>query len=187
MNIKKGKSESTLFGTGKMLSKLGTPSVNINVNGNHINFTNSYKYLGIYLDSTLSFNENFDKSYKKASSRVNLLNNIRRSINSYTAECIYKSIIMPVLTYCIAVANSYCNSKQLKMKRIERRSISIIEGNSKNIDVKLPSFQNTIKNWSCMLTFDSIYGYSCEAFQNCFERLDHLHNTRNNNLSPKVA
>ena len=40
-----------------------------------------------------------------------------------------------------------------------------------------------------MLTFDSIYGYSCEVFQNYFERLNHLHNTRNNNLSlkfPKV-
>ena len=53
MNIKKGKTESTLFGTGKRLSKLGTPSLNINVNGNHINFTDSYKYLGVYLDSTL--------------------------------------------------------------------------------------------------------------------------------------
>ena len=62
MNIKKGKTESTLFGTGKRLSKLGTQSLNININGNHINFTDSYKYLGIYLDSTLSFNENFDKS-----------------------------------------------------------------------------------------------------------------------------
>ena len=50
MNIKKGKTESTLFGTGKRLSKLGTPSLNININGNHINFTDSYKYLGIYLD-----------------------------------------------------------------------------------------------------------------------------------------
>ena len=66
MNIKKGKTESTLFATGKRLSKLGTPSLNINVNGNHINFTDSYNYSGIYLDSTLSFNENFDKSYKKA-------------------------------------------------------------------------------------------------------------------------
>ena len=63
----------------------------------------------------------------------------------------------PVLTYCIPVALSYCNSKQLKTKRIERRSISIIKGNSKNIDVKLPSFHNTIKNRSCMLTHSIVF------------------------------
>ena len=37
-----------------------------------------------------------------------------------------------------------------------------------------------------MLTFSSIYGYSCEVFQNYFERLNHLHNIRNNNLSLKL-
>ena len=72
LNAKKGKTEVMLFGTSKRLSKL-TVNLNICYGGETLNQTNRYKYLGTLLDPSLSLNDNFNITYKKASSRLCLL------------------------------------------------------------------------------------------------------------------
>jgi len=51
-----------------------------------INSTTSYKYLGTLLDSYL--NENFEKSYKKTSSRVRLLEKMRCYLTTEAADLV---------------------------------------------------------------------------------------------------
>ena len=70
INLKKGKTETMLFGTTKCLKTAGEIDVLYN---QRINFTETYKYLGNIVDHHLNFRENFEKSYKKASSRLRLL------------------------------------------------------------------------------------------------------------------
>ena len=45
----------------------------INTTGTLINTTSSYKYLGVNLDSSLNLESHFDKIYKRAAGRFNLL------------------------------------------------------------------------------------------------------------------
>ena len=71
-NLKKGKSEVMLFGTGKRLNLLHGCQVKLSVNGAPINTTTCYKYLGVHLDPTLNFETHFQKIYKAAAGRVNL-------------------------------------------------------------------------------------------------------------------
>ena len=52
-NLKKGKSEVMLFGTGKRLNLLQSCQVKLSVNDSPINTTTCYKYLGVHLDPTL--------------------------------------------------------------------------------------------------------------------------------------
>jgi len=45
-----------------------------------ISYTNTYKYLGIILDQSLSLNDHFTSTYKKAATRLYLLNRVRPNI-----------------------------------------------------------------------------------------------------------
>ena len=69
-NLKKGKTESMLFGTAKRLSTVN--NFNVFYRFSIVNQVNSFVYLGNTIDSSLNLNENFDKKYKKASVRMQL-------------------------------------------------------------------------------------------------------------------
>ena len=88
-----------LFGTSKRLNLLHDRQVNFSVNGSAVN-TTCYNYHGVHLDPTLNFDTHFHKIYKKAAGKVNLLRRIRSSIDTFSAQRIYQSMIMPIFTYC---------------------------------------------------------------------------------------
>ena len=67
LNTKKGKTEVMLFGTAKRLAK-NERNLEISYNNVVLNQTTQYKYLGTMIDPTLKLTENFNRSYKKASS-----------------------------------------------------------------------------------------------------------------------
>ena len=66
--------------------------VTINHNGNIINSTTPYKYLGIQLTPSLNMTSQITDSIKKASTRVRL-------IVKHTAKLVYKTLILPLFTY----------------------------------------------------------------------------------------
>ena len=125
-NLKKGKSEVMLFGTGKRLNLLQGCQVKLSVNGTPINTTTCYNYLGVHLDPTLNFETHFRKIYKKAAGRVNLLRRIRSNIDSFSAQRIYQSMIMPIFTYCGYISLGWSESRKRMIRSIEARSLAII-------------------------------------------------------------
>jgi hypothetical protein len=66
VNLKKGKTECMLFGTGKNLSKNDDHVLNIKLKEELVNNVTSYSYLGILLDQTLCLGDHFNKIYKRA-------------------------------------------------------------------------------------------------------------------------
>ena len=60
-----------LFGTARRLSKNGR-KLKIYYNGSIISCVKEYDYLGNVLDSSLNLNTNFNRAYKRASSRMRL-------------------------------------------------------------------------------------------------------------------
>ena len=111
INLKNGKTEYMLFGFGKRINKPNDPPMNIQYLGTQVNFTTTYKYVGITIKPTLNMSDHFTLIDKKASSRVNILKRIRYFINADTALNIYRSMIVPLLTYCKLVI-SHLNQTQ---------------------------------------------------------------------------
>ena len=62
ISMKEGKTEALLFGTAKRLSKQ-SESFAIYRDGFAIRNTDEYKYLGVYVTSSLDLNTHFEKSY----------------------------------------------------------------------------------------------------------------------------
>ena len=148
LNLKKGKTECMIFGTAKRLNALNGRQLALTVNGTLINTTSSYKYLGVNLDSSLNLESHFDKMYKRAAGRFNLLRRIRPLIDKSSAEKIYKAMIQPVFTYCGTLGLCWSRSRKSRIESIERRSQKVIGGN-----YQVQTVESLIKRQSCQLVF----------------------------------
>jgi hypothetical protein len=97
LNLKKGKTESMLFGTSKRISKYGR-DLKIQYQNTEIYFVKEYVYLGNTVDSHLFMNTNFDCAYKKASGpRLRLLRNVRKYLTVDAALKIIVRIIIIII------------------------------------------------------------------------------------------
>ena len=137
----------------------------------------NYEYLGVALDKNLNFNEHLEKTIKMISSRIKLLSRVRQNISPYTAETIYKVMILPVMLYCSNVFVGMTQSKKQRFETFQDRAMRIINGNRKS-DVKLPRI-NHLRNRLCALeVFECLNGIVPKAFENYFTRNSHKMNTR---------
>ena len=130
INLKPGKTETMLFGTAKRLCTVKDHNFEVKIKNRIINNTILYKYLGVKLDITLNLGINFNEMYRKASGRLRLLYRLRNSITIHTANCIYRSFIVPLPMYC-AITNLNLTKTQLsRLENINRRAEMIIRGQS---------------------------------------------------------
>ena len=176
-----------LFGTGKKLSLLGGNQLEIHVDGKLINSTTTYKYLGVHLDPTLTLATHFDKTCKKAASRVNMMRKIRNSLTSNAAEALYRTMVLPIFTYCGTLSLGLPDSRLKRIRRIENRGKSVIASTlAKNMEIRIPSVSSLIKQRACTIVFDCLNNNICELFEKYFEKTEHKYATRNNLNSVKL-
>ena len=171
INLKKGKTESMLFGTTHKLKKASLHTVFEYV---EINLTTAYKYLGSLLDCKLSMNENFNQTYKKASSRIRLLSAMKSNFNATTAALIYKTMVTPLILFNSIINRELTSSQLNKLESLDNRVRKI------NSKVEIPSTVNLIRLNACNIVHKSLNRNTCSHFQNYFEKLDHEKQTRNN-------
>ena len=186
INLKKGKTEYMLFGSGKSINKLNDPPMNIQYRGTQVNFTTTYKYLGITIKPTLNMSHHFTLIYKKASSRVNLLKQIRYFINADTALNIYRSMIVPLLTYCPLIISHLNQTQRDKIIRLESRAQKIV---CKWDVVHFPKVAKIQQKPCLSYVYKCIRNDVCENFENYFQLMNNSIKTRNNDIIlrlPKV-
>ena len=176
LNLKKGKTEVMLFGSSQRLSRHGK-TLNIMHNNTRINFVTEYVYLGNLIDNHLTLSSNFDRAYKKACGRLRLLSTVRRNLTTDTAHLIYKTMILPILTYSSTIKTTFTVTQLLKFTSLEQRAEKIIGKSTKSI-------QESTKIQICLLVKKCLKKEICHPiFDNYFKVLRHNNRTRNNQLS----
>ena len=126
VNLKKSKTEFVLFGSHQKLAR--TDAIEINMTGGQkIVETDRYEYLGITLDKNLNLLSQFEKMFKKVSSRIKLLARVRMNISPSTAETIYKVMILPILLYCSNINIGMSDSHKAKLEKLQDRVMRIIK------------------------------------------------------------
>ena len=177
INLKKGKTEIIRFGTTNCLKTAG--EINALYNKQIINFTETYKYLGNIVDYHLNFSENFEKSYKKANSRLSLLERMRCYLTSKAARLVYMTMIIPLLTSSCALKSPYNNTQKLKYNSLNRRARKIIKLNVPSIE-NLANRERVLRVKSCLCKESNL------EFNNYFKLIEHKYETRNNSKSIKL-
>ena len=99
----------------------------IDVNGVALNNVSMYKYLGVYLDNTLKFEEAVNETYLKANRKLFTLRRIRSYVSPYVANLIYKQFVLPLLDYVDFIIESAPKRAVDQLGKIQRRAIKIID------------------------------------------------------------
>ena len=133
-------------------------------------------YLGNVLDSTLTLNTNFDRAYKRASSRMRLLQNVRNYLNTDAATKIYTMMILPIVTYAGPVKIIHTKIQTDRLASLHRRAKTITGNNRLNF------ITNEIQRQNCLLVKKCLEKQTnSSTFDNYFKMLSHEKSTRNNN------
>ena len=103
-----------------------TKDLNVNIAQEKPHNVTSYKYLGVDLDQTLSFDTMIDTMYKKANRKLYSLKNIRPYITNSVASLISKTCVRPVVEYADFLVDS-SNKKTGRLTSIQKRAVKIID------------------------------------------------------------
>jgi hypothetical protein len=161
INLKKGKTESMLFGTAKKLKSVSS-NFKLFYNFVEINNTHQYKYLGSIVDSKLSMNANFDTMYKKASTRLRLLSALKSQIDDSTALTIYNAMIVPLITFNSIINLNLNNTQLKKLSSLDNRAKSVTKSSN------IPTIHNRILRNACSIVRKCIDGTTCCNFAQYF-------------------
>ena len=164
-----------LSGTSKNL--IQQPSVlNISSGDKTVNFTTQYKYFGCIIEPRLNMNSLFEDSYKKASDRLRLLCKLRPYMTADACSMLYKSMAMPILTYCGILHLNKAQTLINKSNALNEPACRII-GSDKSVSIKSP--ETIIRSRALVTVRKCIEGEICNNFRNYFEIDQHTKSTRN--------
>ena len=132
INTKKTKVMS--FGTRSRIKK--SRNAPVFINNEKLHMVPSFKYLGVQLDSTLTYNLHINSLIRTVTHKVSLLGKVKRYLNYNAALQIYRSMVMPYLDYADVVFDR-AHSKDLdRLQRLQNRCLKICSGRDRLFDTK---------------------------------------------------
>ena len=112
-----------VFGTKSMTKACKIQKIRIN--NTELDFVDSYKYLGIILDKSLTFNKHVQQCINRVSHKLFLLSKIRSYISEYMATTIYKTPIVPYLDYGDVLFINASRERLNKLQRLQNKCLRI--------------------------------------------------------------
>ena len=140
INLKKGKTESLLFGTAKRLCS--KDPMKVYVNEKLINAADGYRNLGVWLDSTLNLNEHLRRMLRKADTKIKLLSRVRHSLSSFAAKAVHTSFILPTMLYCSTPVVKISEAMKKKFDSMQKRAQKVMYGLQERNRSELISINN---------------------------------------------
>ena len=98
LHIDVNKTVAMLFLTRQ--KRAGIDENSIVIDGNIIPFTTNTKFLGINIDNNLTWKARINHITKKISKGVSVLSRLSKELSYNILILIYKTILLPYLTYC---------------------------------------------------------------------------------------
>ena len=86
----------------------------------------AFKYLGVVLDNSLSFNLHIDYAKRKVSKTLGLFSRIRSALTTEASNRLHKSMILPNLESCCAVFHGCGKGIEEELERLQRRAVRIV-------------------------------------------------------------
>ena len=124
LTLNVGKSVCILFGQ----KPKSTTKLHITLGNEQIPQVKSTKFLGMWIDESLSWNEHITKVVLKLKSRVNLLKMSQHFLSKHSLKVLYFAQLHSILTYGIVMWGSLASQANLnKLQKIQNTCIRIID------------------------------------------------------------
>lgn len=137
LSINTSKSKFCIFGKKYMLRSLHIENINIKINNDRLIHESRIKYLGVMLDSELTFRPHADYIMRKFSQRVGFIYRVGRNLSMYTKYLMYNCLAAPYLKFCSALLYNLPNYKINEFQVIQNRALRTILKCNRYTPVKL--------------------------------------------------
>ncbi len=126
LTVNADKCFSMLFSSNPHVNK---SQLCLNVGTSDIDCLPSARYLGIYPDSNLRWEEHISKLCNTISPKIGLLHRLKKILPTDHVEMVYRSIVQPHIDYCITLWGYAANKYIKKVQSLQNRAARIITGN----------------------------------------------------------
>jgi hypothetical protein len=107
-------------------SQSDNDTISINIEGNEIISSKTLKILGVDLDDELNFSKHISEVCKCSSQKVGVILGLRNLIPTKAKLDLYKTSVLPQLTYCHTVWHFCKASDRRKLERMQERALRAI-------------------------------------------------------------
>ena len=115
---KQNKTKLMLFATQQKLGR-SNERLQVYIKNDLLENVDCFKYLGIWLDRSLTWSANTDKLVSKVNKRVGLLRRVRNVLPQRSLNLLYKSLIVPNFDYCDVVWGNACKTFLSKLDKLQ--------------------------------------------------------------------
>ena len=161
--------------------------LDINLNGTPLLQKEFVKYLGLLIDSKLSWNHHIDYLKKKLNSGISIIYKLRRFLNEKQLKDIYFAFIHSNILYGLEVWGAADKSKLSSVSNLLDKSLRALYFKNKGDELKplynenkLLTLENMINLSWCTMINKCVLGFHSTDFKdNVFASLTHTKDTRN--------
>ena len=97
-------------------------NIQVKYRGFAVEKVQSYKYLGVQIDSHLNFNENTEYITKKMVSRIGLLGKTRKIVSQETCLYLYKQLLLPRLDYSDYIYDGTSQKNAFTLQKLQNNA-----------------------------------------------------------------
>jgi hypothetical protein len=102
------------------------PECKIILDGSVIEYTKNVKYLGVYIDEELKFNDHVNIMLKKISKKLGYLSRIGKNLDMQTRNLIFKTIIAPHFEYCSTIMWCTSDNNIKRLQLLQNKAMRIV-------------------------------------------------------------
>ena len=158
---------------------------NIKLNGQLIEPSDSIRYLGIYLDSSLSGKHHCDILSKKLNRANGMLMKIRHYVQKDDLKSIYYAIFSSHMIYGSQIWGQSINTHTEKIFKLQNRALRIIESADFKEDASplyknnnILKLENHIELQNCLFVHDFLNNNLPNCFKDYFIKINEIHSIR---------
>ena len=136
-------------------------SIDIFINGVKLPFVKSAKYLGVEIDSKLSWSNHIDGLCRKLSSQLYILRRLKQILPTDDINCVYYGLFQSIIAYCITVWGSALQTYLCKIQKLQNRAARLLaqnfNWNIRGIDIVRGLGWQNVKERYCFLSYCLTY------------------------------
>ena len=125
--------------SGKTIEKL-----ELRIGGEEIETVETFKYLGVWLNSKMTWNNHYDNVSSKVSSRISLLHRRKRHFRHTDMIMFCNSLVLSLIDYCLPIWSGICDSK---IDKLDRKIVHMI---GTVLYMKIPKRRNVFDKYEVL-------------------------------------
>ena len=162
--------------------------VQLSVENHQLERVYTYKYLGVWLDASMTWQKHIEQTSKKIGQRLALLRRLRPYLTTNSAKLLANALVLPFFDYCSPVwTNCSQTVKDIiikQHKRMARLVLKVHPQTPTNYVLSELKWTTIEKRWEfhkCKMIYSALHGEAPMYLKDLFVRSDtvHRHSTRN--------